>query len=123
MSPVLKASGKLNIILESLNQAYQDLRSAIKYANKVKDYRAKQILLSAAYANMGGLFEGKSQNDSILFYMTKSLLAIEKLNNRKLPTDLYEQQQNLLIYGNLNMGSFYTYFHEPQDLNLSLIHI
>lgn len=117
MSQVLKERGKLNIILESLNQADQDLRSAIKYANKVKDYRAKQILLSAAYANMGGLFEGKSQNDSILFYMTKSLLAIEKLNNRKLPTDLYEQQQNLLIYGNLNMGSFYTYFHEPQDLN------
>lgn len=117
MSRLLKERGKLNIILGSLNQADKDLRSAVDFANKVKDYTAKQILLSAAYANMGGLFEGKSQHDSILFYMTKSLWAIEKLSHHKLPPDQYEEQQNLLIYGNLNMGSFYTYFHEPQDLD------
>ncbi len=116
LANIAKERGKMNVVLGGMTSAKEDLKKSVFYANQVKDYNSKQLLLSAAYANMAGMYEGKVQPDSVLINLKKSLWAVEALKDKKLNAEDQAQFIKLLTYGNLNIGSYFVHLQKPQDL-------
>ncbi|MDX8569366.1 helix-turn-helix domain-containing protein [Elizabethkingia sp. HX XZB] len=101
--------------MEKEAKEYLDL--SLKNDKKISNNVDKDMLLSSIHTVFGALYSGKKNNDSVVSSYQKALDVIEALpaeNMNKLQKTRYFY---LLIFNNMNMGSSYSYYHNPPELD------
>lgn len=118
LSSIYLYRGQASARLDLYKEAKENLHKSVLYANKISDKVEKPLQLSTVYANFAGMYEGEENgNDSIAFYLQKSLEAVKLTPTKKL-TDLQKTNYyELLMTGYMNMGMLYTYIIQPERLD------
>jgi len=118
LSSIYLYRGQASAILDLYNEAKENLHKSLTYADKINDKVEKPLQLGTIYANFAGMYEGdKNGNDSISYYLHKSLEAIKSTPKDKLTDVQKTNYYNLLITGYMNMGMLYTYILQPARLD------
>lgn len=118
LSSIYLYKGQASAILDLYKEAKQNLKKSVLYGNKITDKIEKPLQLSTIYANFAGMYEGeKNANDSISYYLHKSLEAVQATPTNKLTGLQKANYYNLLMTGYMNMGMLYTYILQPARLD------
>ncbi len=118
LSSIYLYRGQTSAILDLYKEAKENLHKSVLHGNKISDKAEKSLQLSTIYANFAGMYEGdENTNDSISYYLKKSLETVQATPTDKL-TDLQKTNYySLLMAGYTNMGMLYTYILQPPRLD------
>ncbi|WP_278551227.1 AraC family transcriptional regulator [Elizabethkingia bruuniana] len=116
LSTIHTYNGNIYTILGLYDEAEKSLDTAVRYSEIIDNVVDKNLVRCSIYNNFAGLYEGKGNRDSILYYISKSLNLIENT-----PTyHLNELQKTkcfyMIIFQNMNIGNFYVYSGDPSYL-------
>lgn len=111
--------GEIQNIAGHYEQALEEARKSLCFAQKVTDYNKRCYQISFASMQLVTAFKEKNQ-DSVLFYAQKSLANLEKINTSE--TSLYQLKQSGILFTHMYLGSFYTNNYKPQRLDLAEMH-
>ncbi|MBB4807700.1 AraC-like DNA-binding protein [Chryseobacterium defluvii] len=100
---------KLGFTKEAKNTTLKSL----EYANKIENKDFMHVQRATVYQNLSSYFEKPLQQDSVIYYMKKSLSEAEMISNME------DKKIDMMIFGNMNIGNFYTGIHQPQRLDLA----
>lgn len=101
--------------------SYTEFQTAIKYTKKIKKKNVLHYKSALTYGNMIIHFDAMNDHnsqDSILYYLKKSLGEIEKIEDHN-PDVKFNDKYDQLAGINSNLGMFYINQHEPQRIDLA----
>ncbi len=112
-----RANIKSNIGL--FNEAKSDLDLSLYYNKNLLntvDAKINLIVINTQFAN---LMEQKNVPDSVIWYSTKCVEALETLQNVPMTENQKYDYYYYLVYGYINLGSSYAYAISPPNNNLA----
>jgi len=118
LSSIYLCRAQASSILHFYNEAKQNLHKSLFFGNRISNQTEKHLQLSTVYSNFAGVYDGNDNaNDSISYYLQKSLDIIESTPTNKLTELQKRNYYNILMTGYMNMGILYTYILQPAKLD------
>nr|WP_199162098.1 AraC family transcriptional regulator [Elizabethkingia sp. ASV34] len=116
LSNIYMYEGTAFAMMDMYIESKKSLETALKYTQKIDNIIDRNIQLSKVYTTLAGMSEGSESNDSILYYAKNALEALEAISNQNFSRQKEGGYYEMLISQYLNMGSIYSHFIQPPDL-------
>lgn len=100
-------------------QSLIEVRKAIEQTEKLED-DLQHFYMSLNYENFAGIYEEMQKQDSVIYYLQKSLSELESIRDDS-SEDLLNFKYDHIMFTNLNIGNYYTGIYKPQRLDLAEI--
>lgn len=101
------------------DQSYQEFQEALKFTKKIEKENIRHYKTALLYENITSYFDHiKGSQDSILYYLKKSLQEGQKIEDNN-PDVKLEYKYSLIATTNSNLGLFYMDYYEPQRMDLA----